>query len=231
MLQLTYIVSDFKNDNFDKVIGGEIRYNELLFKEINPGNLKARLSSALFLFKHDEERGLFELLQNIGTFFAPHFLFKKEKVNNAVYTKRAQDIASVRMACEKIDHSHYNSNFNIRNQNLFQHFKSNAVGEMLIEELHPLDFYFLRRCQDDFHLQAVRVALTITQFESIKNYKIKSLDELIPNFLSKVPIDATNGRALSFNPKKRWLYSVGDNFLDQGGSENTFHHVKCNHDK
>ncbi len=45
-----------------------------------------------------------------------------------------------------------------------------------------------------------------------------SLDELVPEYLSAVPLDPYDGEPLRYSADRRVIHSVGDDFVDSGGS-------------
>jgi len=235
LITLTRSISDYTNDNFDSAIRGEFRFSELFFKGVSLNSLEERKKILMMIVKPEEENQFLETIENLMTLFSPHFAFQNGKVSNMMYSLRSKDIESIRTSCNKIDFSYYGNQTNSENsteeRSLLDFFKLNSVGKSMFEIATSFEGYFLRRCQADFHLQAVKTALAIVQFESINNSKITNLKELTPNIIDTVPIDANNGKPLLFNQDKRWLYSVGSNFSDDGGSSSSFYHHKCRHKK
>jgi hypothetical protein len=49
----------------------------------------------------------------------------------------------------------------------------------------------------------------------------RSLDELVPEYLEALPVDV-DGRGFRYSPAESYLYSVGEDRLDQGGGEPAF---------
>lgn len=226
LLDSTQAVSDFKNDNFDAVISGEFYYVESFINQTsNMATLDGRKNLLLMILqKQEEDRTGFTLIENLFSLFSPHFVLQKEKTKNAMYDYRKKDITFVRNSCEQVDYSYYNEGPYTEGLNLL---KLNSIGSSLIETVPSLQTYFLRRCQADFHLQAVRTAIAITQYESINNRKIQHLQELVPSIIETLPTDATTNETLSFNAEQRWVYSKGSNFFDDQGSLKTIYNSTC----
>jgi len=222
-------VSDFNSDNFDAVIGGEFYFSESILKEIQSmTSLEGRTKSLLAMLSPND--GGDSGLGVGGDFFlliSPHFFFQKEKISNAMYEFRAKDITFARTSCRQVDYSHYSSARDVNDASFFDLFKLNSIGSLVFDSPQSLEIYFLRRCLADFHFQAVKTALAITQFESINNRKIKHLQELSPSLIEAIPIDATTNESLSYNPEKRWIYSKGTNFVDDLGSLDTVYSATC----
>lgn len=93
----------------------------------------------------------------------------------------------------------------------------NAIGRTLAEMSDPPSQKF--KCREN-----VNAAATLTIF-ALKCYKQKygslppSLEELVPEFLSKIPIDDFDGKPLRYSAEKKILYSVGPDLIDSNGKE------------
>jgi hypothetical protein len=99
-------------------------------------------------------------------------------------------------------------------------FSGNAVGKILTQLLLPSQNKFMsRKCREN-----ITVAATQTIF-ALKCYKEKhgslpsSLEELVPEFLAKVPTDDFDGKPLRYSLEKKIIYSVGGDLMDSGGEE------------
>ena len=69
------------------------------------------------------------------------------------------------------------------------------------------------------HERLLTVELALRCYQSKEGRAPVRLDELVPNYLSKVPQDPFSGRPLIYRPQGTdWLvYSVGEDGLDDGG--------------
>jgi hypothetical protein len=63
--------------------------------------------------------------------------------------------------------------------------------------------------------------LGIRRYELVHGYLPEKLQELVPRFLPDVPMDPFNKEPLVWNAKRRWLYSVGRNGVDDMSSVGT----------
>ena|ERR1017187_7880894 len=71
------------------------------------------------------------------------------------------------------------------------------------------------------HLRAVSVALSVERYRVTKNVLPDSLGDLVPEFLTAVPIDPFDGQPLRYKKlaKGYVVYSVGEDGKDDGGAE------------
>ena len=219
-------VSDYQNDNFNESINGEIRFYEFYIQAFDYWNFSERISLLTSSWNNEDIRNPRVIIHSALSFFSPHYFLQKGKLSNFSYQIRNEDTKQVRKSCIDIEYSHYDQLVRTKNS-FFSLFKSNSMGKLLFENTPSFEIYFLRRCQAGFHLQAVKTALTILQAESKQGNQIKRLDELIPQPLTNVPIDASNGKPLMFDAENRWIYSVGTNYTDNQGSLDSIFHNRC----
>jgi hypothetical protein len=75
-----------------------------------------------------------------------------------------------------------------------------------------------KKCQEDLLVGATQVMIAIKAFKNDTNNYPRSLNELVPNYLSSVPQDPFDGKSLKYSVTKKILYSVGEDMQDSGGS-------------
>ncbi|MFV1996341.1 MAG: hypothetical protein ACC661_12965, partial [Verrucomicrobiales bacterium] len=44
-----------------------------------------------------------------------------------------------------------------------------------------------------------------------------TLGDLVPEYLAETPLDPYNGKSLSYDPKRRMAWSVGEDLMNAGG--------------
>ena len=94
----------------------------------------------------------------------------------------------------------------------------NAGGEALLEIATPgLERFQYRRCAVDTRLAATQVMAGVRAYWDIHHDLPETLDELVPDYLDAIAADPFDGETLRWNLKHAWVYSVGDDFLDEGG--------------
>ncbi|MEM0964847.1 MAG: hypothetical protein AAGJ81_01685 [Verrucomicrobiota bacterium] len=102
----------------------------------------------------------------------------------------------------------------------------NPYGEILLTILFPaLDatvdrFYFTKT-----NLSATRISMALQSYYLDQGDLPGNLEDLVPDYLSSIPRDPYDGEPLRYSKEKRIVYSVGNDFFDQGGSDLPFRHV------
>ena len=69
-------------------------------------------------------------------------------------------------------------------------------------------------------LQNVEIALSLYRID--KGALPKTLNELVPSYLDKVPTDPFDGGELRYDVERKLVYSVGRNCADDGGDGESF---------
>lgn len=94
----------------------------------------------------------------------------------------------------------------------------NAGGEALLASATPnLERFQYRRCTVDARLAATQVMAGVRSYWDVHRDLPETLDELVPDHLEALPADPFDGETLRWNLKHAWVYSVGDDFVDEGG--------------
>ncbi|MGK0189609.1 MAG: hypothetical protein ACI9R3_005426 [Verrucomicrobiales bacterium] len=70
-----------------------------------------------------------------------------------------------------------------------------------------------------YHVQheALIAFVAVRHFEVVEGARPATLQDLVPRYLDSVPVDAYDGELLRYNAEKGWVYSVGKDFVDNGG--------------
>ncbi len=94
----------------------------------------------------------------------------------------------------------------------------NAAGEALLAAATPsLERFQHRRCAADTRVAAIQAMAGIRAYWDEHRDLPETLDELVPDYLDVVPADPFDGESLRWNLDHAWVYSVGDDFLDERG--------------
>jgi len=73
-------------------------------------------------------------------------------------------------------------------------------------------------CQENTLLSATRLLAALKAYQQ-DNKKIPgSLAELVPTYLTDMPLDPYSGQTFKYDPVKKVIYSVGKDKKDVGGS-------------
>ncbi len=94
----------------------------------------------------------------------------------------------------------------------------NGVGRNLLSILAPsYDACARRLLADRACVSAAQVAIAFRAFSLAEQRAPATLAELVPRFLPAVPKDPFDGAPLRYDPKRRLVYSIGANRVDDGG--------------
>lgn len=110
--------------------------------------------------------------------------------------------------------------------------KPNLVMDMWRMPMKSFADYFTRRCFSHAYVQGVKTIIALRKYELINGMPPDEIHALIPDYLQILPIDPFNGKTIKYSEKNRWVYSVGINFEDNGGSKDAYYIRRCdNNDK
>ena len=113
---------------------------------------------------------------------------------------------------------------------------ANARNDLTVPDPRPLSLNYagqkmLRDCSDvvDLTLESwvkrharheAFIVLAALRLYEIENGELpESLNDLVPNYLERAPLDPYDGQPLRYDTSERWIYSVGPDFIDAGGDE------------
>lgn len=95
--------------------------------------------------------------------------------------------------------------------------KPNAGGRILLMyDVSRLQSIFRSCAAAALHRMSV-LNLALRRHELARGRVPDTLEELAPDFLPSVPMDPFDGKPLRWDPNKKWVYSVGDDLVDDLG--------------
>lgn len=248
-------VPQYSNDGFKEVFAGELRFQEGVLPTISQKDFSSRwnefkgryfssvndtknasVSSSAALANDSGSANKIEFVSDaihavFPNFYMHHNAFLNE---SAVVLKHNANLASG--FCNAIEPSKEGEPTNFRESGLPENmswqdvFMPNSVSYREHVPASIYDVYFIRRCFTRTELEAVKATIAIALFEREKGGRPESLTELVPDFLAALPIDYFNGQPLGYSKEKSYLYSVGANFSDDGGSDDSIYHSSCHQD-
>jgi hypothetical protein len=96
----------------------------------------------------------------------------------------------------------------------------NATGKEVFAGCAPvLKLLAEFKCQTNVEVRGTRLLLAIRWFEVVHGRLPERLDDLVPEYLDRVPLDDFDGAPLRWSKEKRIVYSVGMNLVDDEGDE------------
>lgn len=176
-----------------------------------------------FLFNHDEHApytsGIFGSF--FGRFFES-FLFQKERTRKMIFDYHAKLIEDAGKP--------YSEWFKWVNSGVMLRFPdSSETLPLIFRGEYGARMYIYLGCPSlrngvariyytNFAIQATRLRLAALTFKRDKGALPRTLGELVPAYIDRVPADPFDGKPIRYNPDKKIIYSVGTDAKDDGGA-------------
>lgn len=93
------------------------------------------------------------------------------------------------------------------------------IAKLTVPSFTPIIVKYRRRAAE---LRATAVVLALRQYQQAEQHSPQTLQDLVPKYLSEVPVDPFDGKPLRYRVRTdgRWIvYSVGPNQLDENGEQ------------
>lgn len=97
-------------------------------------------------------------------------------------------------------------------------FGENSIGKLLKTVTCPFRRVAEHKCMDRFYIEAMATIIALRAYQKERGYLPARLEELVPGYLSDVPLDPFDGKPLRYSREKKIIYSVGVDLEDNGGS-------------
>ena len=94
----------------------------------------------------------------------------------------------------------------------------NWFGQRIFEMLYVNEKTLGACLEVNTLLSLTQAQLALTAFQAEKGALLETLDELVPRYLERVPVDPFGGKPIRYSREKRVVYSVGSDYIDSGGS-------------
>lgn len=167
-------------------------------------------------------------LQGTLQAFFPKFYIHRNQILNVMSVELASVVSWSGMNCGELDGLVTKE---------YEWFPEVTWGEILLPnqgqntlDNHRGQFkeYLIRRCLAYTQIEAIKAILALNLYEKVdKDHKVDSIDVVYSELLDRPPIDHMSGRNLKYSKKNRWLYSVGENLYDDGGSSDSCYFKHC----
>lgn len=97
--------------------------------------------------------------------------------------------------------------------------EENAIGKILHDVVAAsLTSVSTKKCEEDLLVAATQAIVAIKAYKNDVGSYPATLNDLIPRYLSSVPVDSFDGKALKYSSAKKIVYSVGQDLQDSSGS-------------
>ncbi len=227
-------IPDYRQSSFSDVFYGEFRFGYKLAALPFTRSLKERLAE-YHITKgadvYDSEfnaRGknttekTYELLQAM----IPWYFIHPNETANALFSKYDTYAKEAHKYCNEVNVSSIDEQFV---PDFWDLISPNSLGKGWESTDTNLKGYYIRNCHAHMYIESVRAIIAIKRFEALNRRLPDSLQELVPGFLDTVPVDPFDGSSLRYSKENRWVYSVGINFRDDGGSSQGEYNFYCGH--
>ncbi len=94
----------------------------------------------------------------------------------------------------------------------------NAIGIIMRDTSYNSYSQNIKKCEEDSLVSATQVLIAIKAYQNDNGDYPDSLEQLVPNYLSSVPLDYFDGSSLRYSKEDKILYSIGEDLKDDGGS-------------
>lgn len=95
----------------------------------------------------------------------------------------------------------------------------NIIGKTLYDiTATGLSSMNTKKCNEDSLVSATQTMIAMKAYKNDNGDLPNSLEQLVPDYLSSVPLDYFDGNSLRYSKEDKILYSIGKNLKDNGGS-------------
>jgi len=95
----------------------------------------------------------------------------------------------------------------------------NFVGQSLVNILLPsMKPILARKCLQNTSVSATQILLALKSHKLKASSLPESLDDLVPEYFEKIPLDGFNGKPMKYSRQKKIIWSVGEDLVDVGGA-------------
>ncbi len=102
---------------------------------------------------------------------------------------------------------------------IFFYTKPNFIGKIFYAFTTPEFYTFLEtKCQSKGAIQATKLMVAIRAYQKEKGELPDNLDQLLPDYITEIPLDSFDGKPLRYSKEKQIIYSVSKDLKDSKGS-------------
>jgi hypothetical protein len=187
----------FADSIIDNLSNGKFSYDDMAYCNVTPPpSILNRTSLSSFFFHPNRTRALIaDYYRNI--------------ISQAALTYDEMDL-DVGKELQELDKSKFR-----------RYTRPNIVGKMLCIVIMPSMGKILeKKCIISCNASAVHLLAAIRVYQKETGSLPKSLDDLTPTYIDAIPSDPFDGKPFRYNAEKGFIYSVGKDGVDSGGSTN-----------
>jgi len=96
----------------------------------------------------------------------------------------------------------------------------NAIGKIMAHFAIPsLATMQTAKCKESVDVDSTRLLLAIRAYSLETGDLPETLEQLVPKYLTEVPLDDFDGKPMRYSKEDKVIYSIGDDLVDSGGKE------------
>lgn len=196
----------YKNENgFISTIKGEYYMQSIIVDALVNGD-----TEVLQTYTEEQSRDISQKLKN-NYYFRPN----KTKALFAEYARK--NIENVNKFCNNIQD--VDIKMQVPPSYLKAYFSENLIGKIFHDiTAINLSSANIKRCNEDSLISATQAIIAIKAYENDNGDYPSSLEQLVPDYLSSIPLDYFDGNPLRYSKEDKILYSIGEDLKDTGGS-------------
>lgn len=221
-------IDEYHEDGFKKVFWGEYNYIAFSIEEEKNKTLGQRLNDYQAYKQLIADKNINALIELFGftkpggnqfsrAIFPNYFFHPNEFLSSVAY----QNIKMSEQA-----NNFYKDMISPRSSPKPSWLDSISPNSMTKENLAELSEvytpFFERRCLNHVYFDAIHTIIALRRYSLLHGKLPENLDLLVPKYLKRLPIDYFDGNTLRYSKKDRWVYSIGVNLKDNGGSHSGF---------
>jgi hypothetical protein len=152
------------------------------------------------------------------------YLFKVNRTKNNFFRVYEEIVRELPKPANKREFASFNQLAADASQESYERFLTrNMIGRLLTSILLPAIHRVIER------VDVIQARCSVTRLTiGLKAYYIDHqelpdrLEDLVPDYVHAIPVDPFDGESLRYDKKQAILYSVGSDFVDNGGSDLPF---------
>lgn len=215
-------IPQYKQDSFAAVFSGELAISKMVFNEYTQQSFFQRWTQykegSIWLLdeKHKTKRDIAGLLH----VFFPDYAYQKNRSLTLMAVNNKKMAEHSHLYCRYID-------TNSQEPTWIDALRPNAMAYLDRPSVDIYQSYFLRRCFAHAYVAGLKAIVAARLYRLDKHQWPPHFEALVPEYLNSLPIDPFDGSVLKYSKENQWFYSVGKNFLDDGGSSRAYYIKSC----
>lgn len=152
------------------------------------------------------------------------FFFKENRTKNTFYLSYSEiaEQAAFPLQLKQLDYSESLLE-RMEDSEQMTIFSRNALGNLLIAMIMPTHQKVLEHvCAQQASSCATQLSFALKSYYQDNEQLPNALSELVPQYIATIPKDPFDGEPMRYSKDRAIIYSVGTDFIDNGGSDVPF---------